>query len=143
MAIPTEVKLLIAVSGIFFSFSYFAVLQEDVYKKGYGEDGEKFKYTFLALLVERGINALIGLMGVIMLGSSGAKIPHMDIFNSGISQMLAMAASNEALRYVSYPTQVRAPSTAWRVCVPPSFTGQCSRMHRPILTLHAGAGQVW
>ena len=110
MAIPTEVKLLIAVSGIFFSFSYFAVLQEDVYKKGYGEDGEKFKYTFLALLVERGINALIGLMGVIMLGSSGAKIPHMDIFNSGISQMLAMAASNEALRYVSYPTQVLGKS---------------------------------
>ena len=31
----------------------------------------------------------------------------MDIFNSGVSQMFAMAGSNEALRYVSYPTQVR------------------------------------
>ena len=36
MALPTEVKLIIAISGIFFSFSYFAVLQEDVYKKPYG-----------------------------------------------------------------------------------------------------------
>jgi len=108
MAIPTEIKLLIACSGIFFSFSYFAVLQEDVYKKEYG--GEKFRFTFLALVVERGINALIALLGVMMFGGSGSKIAYMDIFNSGVSQMLAMAGSNEALRYVSYPTQVLGKS---------------------------------
>merc|ERR1711904_56360 len=34
----------------------------------------------------------------------------MDIFSSGVSQMLAMAASNEALRFVSYPTQVLGKS---------------------------------
>jgi len=34
----------------------------------------------------------------------------MQIFNSGVSQVLAMAASNEALRYVSYPTQVLGKS---------------------------------
>jgi UDP-galactose transporter B1 len=108
MALPSEVKLLIACGGIFFSFSYFAVLQEDVYKKEY--DGEKFKFTFLALLVERGINAAIAAVGVAALGGSGVKIPFMDIFNSGISQMLAMAGSNEALRYVSFPTQVLGKS---------------------------------
>ena len=108
MGIPSELKLLIACAGIFFSFSYFAVLQEDVYKTDYG--GEKFKFTFLALLVERGINAAIAAMGVVVLGGSGLKIPYMDIFNSGISQMLAMAGSNEALRYVSYPTQVLGKS---------------------------------
>jgi len=106
--LPSEIKLLIACAGIFFSFSYFAVLQEDVYKKDYS--GEKFKFTFLALIVERGINALIALVGVAALGGSGVKIPHMDIFNSGISQMLAMAGSNEALRYVSFPTQVLGKS---------------------------------
>ena len=104
MAIPTELKLIIACGGIFFSFSYFAVLQEDVYKKDY--DGEKFGFTFLALLVERGVNAAIAAVGVAMFGGSGLKIAFYDIFNSGISQMLAMAASNESLRYVSYPTQV-------------------------------------
>merc|ERR1719247_3928586 len=45
-----------------------------------------------------------------LLGGSGAKIPHSEIFNSGISQMLAMAASNEALRYISFPTQVLGKS---------------------------------
>ena len=45
-----------------------------------------------------------------MLGKSGLTIPHKDIFNSGVSQMLAMAVSNEALRYVSHPTQVLGKS---------------------------------
>ena len=140
VAMPSSVALMIGAGGIFLSFSVFAVLQEDVYKKAYG--GEYFAFTFFALLLERGINALTAFLGVTLLGKSGLAIPHTDIFISGVSQMLAMAASNEALRYVSYPTQVRAPSTAWRVCVPPSFTGQCSRMHGPP-THCAGAGQVW
>jgi len=101
-------QLLIACAGIFGSFSYFAVLQEDVYKTDYG--GEKFQFTFLALLVERGINALIAALGVAVLGGSGLKIPYMDISLSGMSQMFAMAGSNEALRYVSYPTQVLGKS---------------------------------
>jgi len=84
------------------------VLQEDVYKKAYG--GEFFAFTFFALLVERGINALTAFAGVSSLGKSGLLIPYKDIFNSGVSQMLAMAASNEALRYVSYPTQVLGKS---------------------------------
>lgn len=76
-AVPAEIKLLIACAGIFFSFSYFAVLQEDVYKKSYG--GEKFIYTFFALLIERGINALMALVGVAMLGGSGVTIPKVCI----------------------------------------------------------------
>ena len=108
MRLPRWAQLAIACSGIFFSFSYFAVLQEDVYKKPYG--GEYFKYTFLALVAERGVNALIGFLGVCMFGKSGLEIPVRDIFVSGISQMFAMAGSNEALRYVSYPTQVLGKS---------------------------------
>ena len=41
------------------------------YKKPY--NGEFFKYTFLALVCERGVNAAIGLMGVMCLGGSGLK----------------------------------------------------------------------
>ena len=110
MALPESVKLIIACGGIFFSFSYFAVLQEDVYKKKYGPDEERFGATLLAILVERGVNALIALIGVLAFGSSGVSIPHGSIFNSGVSQMLAMAASNESLRYVSFPTQVLGKS---------------------------------
>ena len=106
--LPRSVELFIGAAGIFLSFSIFAVLQEDVYKKAY--DGEFFKFTFFALIMERGINALVALAGMSSLGKSGLAIPHKDIFNSGVSQMLAMAASNEALRYVSYPTQVLGKS---------------------------------
>jgi len=106
--VPKELQLLIGAAGIFLSFSIFAILQEDVYKKAYG--GEYFASTFFALAIERGINALTAFLGDKALGASGLVIPHKDIFNSGISQMLAMAASNEALRYVSYPTQVLGKS---------------------------------
>ena len=116
MELPSRVKLVIACSGIFFSFSYFAVLQEDVYKKPY--NGEYFAYTFLALVCERGVNAAIGLLGVVCLGGSGLKIPLVDIFNSGVSQMFAMAGSNEALRYVSYATQAARPVHAHRLLAP-------------------------
>jgi UDP-galactose transporter B1 len=109
-ALPHAVKLLIACSGIFASFSYFAVLQEDVYKKKYGEQGEKFSATLLAIFVERAINAVLALICMLVLGRSGVQIAFMDIFNSGVSQMLAMAASNESLRYVSMPTQILGKS---------------------------------
>ena len=72
--------------------------------------GRFFAFTFFALVIERGINALVALAGVLSLGPSGLRIPQLEIFNSGVSQMLAMAASNEALRYVSYPTQVLGKS---------------------------------
>jgi hypothetical protein len=35
VAIPQQLKLIIAIVGIFGSFSYFAVLQEDLFKKSY------------------------------------------------------------------------------------------------------------
>jgi solute carrier family 35 (UDP-galactose transporter), member B1 len=108
ISLPKEVQLLIASAGIFLSFSFFAIKQEDVYKRAYG--GEYFAYTFFALVIERGINALVALIGMMALGKSGLRIPHLDIFNSGVSQVVAMAASNEALRYVSYPTQVLGKS---------------------------------
>jgi UDP-galactose transporter B1 len=107
-AIPKSMAMFIGSAGIFLSFSVFAVLQEDVYKKAY--NGNFFKSTFFCLVLERGINALVAFLGVLGLGTSGLTIPHSDIFNSGVSQMLAMAASNEALRYVSYPTQVLGKS---------------------------------
>ena len=111
----TEAKLLVAVSGIFFAFSAFAVLQEDVYRKSHG--GERFRATFLVLVVERGVNTLAGAIGVLLLGRGTAggspakvRVPVREILVSGVSQMLAMAFSNEALRYVSFATQVLGKS---------------------------------
>ena len=120
--VATEFKLVFAVAGIFFAFSAFAVLQEDVYRSSYG--GERFRATFLVLIVERGVNTLVGLIGTLVVrwgsndrtrGESKStatkmKVPFFEIATSGISQMAAMAAANEALRFVSFPTQVLGKS---------------------------------
>ena len=58
--IPGPLKLVVAVGGIFFSFSYFALLQEDLFKKPYG--GERFKSTFFMMVAERGVNAVVALV---------------------------------------------------------------------------------
>ena len=60
------------------------------------------------MAIPKEVSLFIAIAGVF--GGSGKKIPHMEIFNSGVSQMLAMAASGEALRYVSYATQVLGKS---------------------------------
>jgi len=97
-----------ATAGIFAAFSYFAIAQEDVYKKTYG--GARFASTFFVLACERAVNVMCALGMMAIFGGSKVKTPKMEIFKSGASQMFAMAASNEALRYVSYPTQVLGKS---------------------------------
>ena len=120
--VATEAKLVFAVAGIFFAFSAFAVLQEAVYRTSY--KGERFSATFLVLIVERGVNTLGGLIGTSVVGMQAnggtskttksskntSKVPFTEIATSGVSQMLAMAAANEALRFVSFPTQVLGKS---------------------------------
>jgi UDP-galactose transporter B1 len=107
--VSRELELVVCCLGVFVSFSYFAVMQEDVYE-AQGERGERFSMTFFALVFERAVNALCALLAIFVFGGSGYKLPLKEIFHSGSSQMLAMAASNEALRYVSYPTQVLGKS---------------------------------
>jgi hypothetical protein len=58
--ITVLLKLVVAIGGIFVSFSYFALLQEDLFKKPYG--GERFKSTFFMMVAERGVNALVALV---------------------------------------------------------------------------------
>jgi len=111
----TSLKMMVAVAGIFGSFGMFAILQEDLFKKDYGADakgkgGERFKSTFFMMVAERGINALVALILLVIFGGSGFKVPISEISVSGGTQMMAMASSNEALRYVSYPTQVLGKS---------------------------------
>ena len=105
-----ELELIVCCVGVFVSFSLFAVMQEDVYEAQGENGGERFSMTFFALVFERAVNALCALLAIFVFGGSGYKLPLKEIFHSGSSQMLAMAASNEALRYVSYPTQVLGKS---------------------------------
>ena len=101
------------VIGVFAAFSYFALAQEDVYKRTYG--GRRFTATFFVLACERGVNVVFASVGLVVTrtavrGAKAIRTPKGEIFKSGASQTFAMAASNEALRYVSYPTQVLGKS---------------------------------
>ena len=79
-----------------------------MYKREYG--GERFAFTFFALVIERGVNVAVAALGIMLLGGSGSLIPRREILSSGVSQMLAMAASNESLRYISFATQTLGKS---------------------------------
>lgn len=99
------------------------------------------------MVAERGVNAVVALVFIMVnprpkhhapllpsfdlvsspqiFGGSGLKIPVKEIFLSGATQMLAMAASNEALRYVSYPTQVGLSHTDFSTwCQAPGSQGK-------------------
>ena len=88
-----------------------------MYRKSHG--GERFRATFLVLVEERGVNTAPGRRDRCpptwpRHRRSGApakvRVPVREILVSGVSQMLAMAYSNEALRYVSFATQVLGKS---------------------------------
>lgn len=109
----TTVKMMVAVAGIFGSFGFFAILQEDLFKKPYGMDakgkgGEKFKSTFFMMVAERGINALVALVFLLIGGGSKCMVPIAEIGLSGGTQMMAMASSNE-VRPASYHLAAPAP----------------------------------
>ena len=108
MALPSFVTLIIGVAGVFGAFSFFAMLQQDVYKKEY--DGDKFTQTLFMMACERSMNSLVAFIGMTVFGGSGFKIPYQEMTISGVTQMISMSASNEALRYVSFTTQVLCKS---------------------------------
>jgi hypothetical protein len=64
ITMTAAIKLIIAVCGIFGSFSYFALLQEDLFKKEYA--GVKFKSTFFMMVAERGVNAAVALVFIMV-----------------------------------------------------------------------------
>lgn len=108
VSVPSWLKLIIGVCGVFGAYSFFAVLQEDVYKKKY--DGENFTSTLFMMACERSINCVVSGIAIMLFGGSGFKVPLMEMGVSGTTQMISMSSSNEALRYVSYPTQVLCKS---------------------------------
>ena len=94
-----ELELIVCCLGVFISFSYFAVMQEDVYVVQ--PNGERFSMTFFALVFERTVNALCALVAIFVFGGSGYKLPLKDIFRhmaipptrAGISARISVAGA--------------------------------------------------
>jgi UDP-galactose transporter B1 len=108
-ALPSEVKLLICAGGIYASYLTFGVLQEQIFKYR-GPQGERFTATLFLLWVQCLVNALFALAFMLAGSRSSQKIPLFNFGLTGTSYILAMLFSNEALKYVSYPTQALGKS---------------------------------
>lgn len=100
---------LVCVVGIYASFIPYGVVQEWVYSHQ-AEDGSRFSFTFSLLLIQAVSNVLLGLLCTVMLKENWKTFPLKECWLPGLTFIAAMQFSNEALLYVSYPTQVLAKS---------------------------------
>ncbi|KAI1289703.1 Solute carrier family 35 member B1 [Halotydeus destructor] len=100
-------KLLFYASGIFVCYFYFGILQEQITRTKYGENGEIFKCTMSLVFVQCVVNALFArvmLSTVMKHGHDSTKKSYYVI--SSFSYLVAMVSSNMALQHINYPTQV-------------------------------------
>jgi UDP-galactose transporter B1 len=107
MEIPGPLKLVVAVGGIFFSFSYFALLQEDLFKKPYA--GERFKSTFFMMVAERGVNALVALF-FLMVCRHFAHIPSRCLYLVAAKRKSLESIFSPKTRYVTQDITKRSIS---------------------------------
>lgn len=107
-------KFIVCAFGIFFSYFYFAIIQERITRGSYGEEinedgtkGERFTFT-LALV---GVQCLVNWMfakGMLLARPQKQDTTHTGYYaSSALTYLLAMISSNMALRWVPYPTQVK------------------------------------
>ena len=135
--LSSEVQLLISVSGIYFFYLYYGILQEQIWTTT-EDDGSRFTFMLFLLLVQCITNAFVAFIGVTLFDkkktnandknkslpmSSTAKsapnylkmiLPNVsgNIWMAVISftYLSAMGASNQSLNYVNYPTQALGKS---------------------------------
>ena len=68
MALSSEVQMLISVSGIYFFYLYYGVLQEQIWTTT-EDDGSRFTFMLFLLLVQCVTNAVVAFLGVTFLDS--------------------------------------------------------------------------
>eukprot|EP01041_Mallomonas_annulata_P011631 gene11631-24356_t len=107
--LSSELKLFIAVTGIYSCYIAYGIYQEALYHYKSAE-GMKFTATFFFLLVQCLTNVVLAGIFMLYFGGSKKKPPTINFVVVGFSYIGAMLFSNEALKYVSYPTQALGKS---------------------------------
>ena len=104
----TLLKLLGCAVGIYACYITYGILQEGVYKFVSPRTGERYQSTLTMLLLQTVLNYLCA---TAMCTVQRLKpLPSTAFILPGFTFIAAMLCSNEALKYVSYPTQVLAKS---------------------------------
>lgn len=111
----SEMKLLIAIGGIYTCFITFAINTEGLYSyvsPAEGEAGGKFTATLFFLLVQCLTNTALAATALLLLPSPppSSSPPVLDYITAGCSYITAMLCSTEALKYVSLPLQALGKS---------------------------------
>jgi len=100
-------KLPLYATGIFVLYFYYGILQEKITRTSYGENKEKFTYTLALVFFQCIVNAIyakIMLKTVLRQGEDSTRKSYYGC--CALTYLLAMVASNMALQWVPYPTQV-------------------------------------
>ncbi|KAK0416650.1 hypothetical protein QR680_012608 [Steinernema hermaphroditum] len=107
--IGQALNLAVCVSGIILCYSASSYFQEKITQGKYAP-GDKFTFTQTLVFVQCFVNTVVAFLGKTLDSKAVDTVPtSMYAFSAG-SYLLAMIFSNQALRYVSYPTQVLGKS---------------------------------
>jgi len=104
-------RLLICVSGVFFCYFIYGLLQEKITRGTFGEEKERFTFAQCLVFTQCVINAIFAKV-MLELTASGSHDTTSEVKYAlcACSYLGAMVASNAALQYVNYPTQVLGKS---------------------------------
>lgn len=105
----SRVKFFICAFGIFIFFFLFGILQERITRGSYGE--EKFTYSTALVFCFCVFNYIYAtIMSKIVMDQGNDSTPNLYYAGCAFTYSVAMVASNKALQWVNYPTQVIAKS---------------------------------
>ncbi|TKR77520.1 hypothetical protein L596_018476 [Steinernema carpocapsae] len=101
--------LALCASGIIVCYSLSSLLQEEITQGKYAP-GDKFTFTQTLVFVQCLVNTIVAFLGRATNSDAPDTVPrHLYALSAG-SYLLAMIFSNQALRYIPYPTQVLGKS---------------------------------
>lgn len=108
-------ELLKCFTGIFVSYFIFGILLETITKTKYGENKEKFTFTYCLVFSQCMASTLVSYAILSYNKTDKTKVmtdttPKWMHILCSITYLGAMISSNEALQYISYPTQVLGKS---------------------------------
>ncbi|XP_074652578.1 solute carrier family 35 member B1-like [Tubulanus polymorphus] len=107
-------KLIVCFLGVFLCYFYYGILQEKITKGKYlnGEKPERFTFTITLVFIQCIINSIFA--KCVLLVSSKPETrdstPIKMFAACAVTYLTAMLASNQALQFINYPTQVLGKS---------------------------------
>jgi hypothetical protein len=93
-----ELIFFFCVGGIYFFYLLFGIEQEKITKSKWGANQEKFTETMFLIGVQCLVNALVALVGALILRYPADKTPNTEYSLVAFTYMSAMVASNAALQ---------------------------------------------